>query len=48
LDMAWFGQHNQVDNVEEFEKKAIENAELSHQRFQRSIDFIRSWLQKSD
>jgi len=31
LDMAWFGQHNKVDNVEEFEKKAIEKTMLREQ-----------------
>ena len=31
LDMAWFGQHNQVDNVEEFERKAIEKTMLREQ-----------------
>ena len=28
--------------------KAIENAELSHESFQRSLDFTRAWLQKTD
>ena len=31
LDMAWFGQHNDVDNVEEFERKAIEKTMLMEQ-----------------
>ena len=29
--MAWFGQHNDVDNVEEFERKAIEKTMLREQ-----------------
>ena len=28
--------------------KAVENAELSHESFQRSLDFTRAWLQKTD
>ena len=28
--------------------KAIENAELSHESFQRSLDFTSAWLQKTD
>lgn len=28
--------------------KAIQNAELSHESFQRSLDFTRAWLQKTD
>ena len=28
--------------------KAIDNAELSHESFQRSLDFTRAWLQKTD
>ena len=28
--------------------KAIENADMSHKSFQRSLDFTRSWLQKAD
>jgi len=31
LDMAWFGQHNDVDNVEEFERKAVEKTMLREQ-----------------
>ena len=31
LDMAWFGQHNEVDNVEDFERKAIEKTMLREQ-----------------
>ena len=31
LDMAWFGQHNNVDNVEEFESKAVEKTMLREQ-----------------
>ena len=31
LDMAWFGQHNDVDNVEDFERKAIEKTMLREQ-----------------
>ena len=31
LDMAWFGHHNDVDNVEEFERKAIEKTMLREQ-----------------
>ena len=31
LDMAWFGQHNDVDNVEEFERKAVEKTLLRDQ-----------------
>ena len=31
LDMAWFGQHNNVENVEEFEKMAIEKTMLREQ-----------------
>ena len=26
--------------------KAVENAELSHESFQRSLDFTSAWLQK--
>ena len=26
--MAWFGQHNNVDNVEEFESKVVEKTML--------------------
>ncbi|MEL0254778.1 MAG: hypothetical protein VW930_02400, partial [Burkholderiaceae bacterium] len=29
-------------------KKAIENAELAHESFQRSLDFTKAWLQKTD
>ena len=28
--------------------KAVENAELSHESFQRSLDFTSAWLQKTD
>ena len=31
LDMAWFGQHNDVENVNEFEKKAVEKTMLRDQ-----------------
>ena len=31
LDMAWFGSHNDVDNVEEFERKAVEKTMLIEQ-----------------
>ena len=31
LDMAWFGKHNDVDNVEEFERKAVEKTMLREQ-----------------
>ena len=36
----------EFDNI--LVKKAIENAELSHESFQRSMDFTRAWLQKTD
>ena len=36
----------EFDNV--LIKKAIENADLSHESFQRSMDFTRAWLQKTD
>ncbi|MEC7173161.1 MAG: hypothetical protein VXW04_01485, partial [Bacteroidota bacterium] len=29
-------------------KKAIKNAELAHESFQRSLDFTKAWLQKTD
>jgi hypothetical protein len=28
--------------------KALKNADLAHESFQRSLDFTRSWLQKTD
>ena len=36
----------EFDNI--LVKKAIENAEMSHESFQRSMDFTRAWLQKTD
>ena len=52
LYLILFTIFTSCNTQEEFDtqlvNKAIENAELSHESFQRSLDFTSAWLQKTD